>query len=80
MVEMIDIFDENYTYIGCAEKSVAHKFGLWHQTFQCWIIRRRDNNNYILFQKRANQKKIHQVFLIYQQQGIFKLERKKKMV
>lgn len=57
MVEMIDIFDENYTYIGCAEKSVAHKFGLWHQTFQCWIIRRRDNNNYILFQKRANQKK-----------------------
>lgn len=54
--ELIDVFNENFHYIGTSEKSVVHKDGLWHQTFHCWIVRKSGDHRYILFQKRAKQK------------------------
>ncbi len=38
--ELIDIYDGNMNLLGQAEKSQAHKEGLWHQTFHCWIIKK----------------------------------------
>ncbi len=38
--ELIDIFDENMNLLGTAMKSQAHREGLWHKTFHCWLARR----------------------------------------
>lgn len=37
--EIIDIYDENMTPIGTAPKEQAHREGLWHKSFRCWVIR-----------------------------------------
>ena len=37
--ELIDIYDENMNPIGMAPKSQAHKEGLWHKSFRCWVIK-----------------------------------------
>jgi isopentenyldiphosphate isomerase len=55
--EMIKIFDENMKEIGVASRCEAHKNGLWHQTFHCWIVRKEGDKNYLLFQKRGENKK-----------------------
>ena len=36
--EMIDIYDSEMNLLGVAMKSQAHKEGLWHKAFHCWII------------------------------------------
>ncbi|MBR1948784.1 MAG: NUDIX domain-containing protein [Alphaproteobacteria bacterium] len=36
--EMIDIYDSEMNMLGIALKSQAHKEGLWHKVFRCWII------------------------------------------
>ena len=56
MDEIVDIFDDNFHQIGTALKSKVHREGIWHQTFHCWIVRKREGRAYILFQKRAMQK------------------------
>jgi isopentenyldiphosphate isomerase len=38
MTEIIDIFDGNHKLIGQFDRVEAHKQGLWHQTFHCWIV------------------------------------------
>ena len=38
--ELIDIYDENMNLLGQATKSQAHREGLWHRTFHCWIIKK----------------------------------------
>lgn len=53
MVEFIDIFDADFNYIGKEEKNEAHKQGLWHQTFHCWII---GENNKLIVQLRSKDK------------------------
>ena len=57
MAEILEIFDASYKSKGTAPRSEAHKKGLWHHTFHCWIIRRREGRDYVLFQKRADIKK-----------------------
>lgn len=57
MAEILEIFDSSYKRIGTAPRSDVHKNGLWHHTFHCWIIRKRDGKEYVLFQKRAEIKK-----------------------
>ncbi len=37
--DVIDIYDEQMNLIGTAPKSQAHREGLWHKAFRCWIIR-----------------------------------------
>lgn len=50
--EIFDIFDAAMNRIGTAARSEAHAKGLWHRTFQCWIVRSGDNGRELLFQLR----------------------------
>ena len=52
MNEILDIYDAKMNHIGTASREEAHKFGYWHQTFHCWIVRREKGKNYVLFQIR----------------------------
>ena len=47
----IDIYDDNYNYIGVEDKQVVHRNGIWHRVFTCQIFNSRDNCVY--FQKKA---------------------------
>lgn len=38
--ELIDIYDIDMNPIGTAMKSQAHREGLWHKAFHCWIVKR----------------------------------------
>jgi isopentenyldiphosphate isomerase len=56
MAEMLDIFDENRKLLGVRTRADVHKIGLWHQTFQCWFVRRIEGVDYIYFQERHETK------------------------
>lgn len=47
----VDIFDDNYNYIGVEDKQVVHQNGIWHRVFTCQIFNSRDKCVY--FQKKA---------------------------
>lgn len=51
--ELIDIFNDNKEHIGIATRAEAHANGLWHQTFHCWVLRKTQDKNYVLFQLRS---------------------------
>ncbi len=55
--EIIDIFDANFNLIGKEKRSIAHKKGLWHQVFFCWVFRKEKDKIFVLFQKRGKNKK-----------------------
>lgn len=57
MSELLDIFNDKFELIGQAPRDDVHREGYWHQTFHCWILTKHDNNNYVLVQKRAAQKR-----------------------
>lgn len=47
----IDIYDDNYNYIGLEDKQVVHRKGIWYRVFTCQIFNSRDNCVY--FQKKV---------------------------
>mgnify|MGYP000375304950 CR=1 FL=1 len=47
--ELIDIFDENMNLLGTALKSQAHREGLWHKTFHCWLARKNDEGRVMVW-------------------------------
>ncbi|HET7478050.1 MAG TPA: NUDIX domain-containing protein [Rubrobacteraceae bacterium] len=54
MDERIDILDEWGRPTGeVAWKSEAHRLGLWHRCFHCWIAGSDDDGPYLLVQRRA---------------------------
>ncbi|HEX2728792.1 MAG TPA: NUDIX domain-containing protein, partial [Rubrobacteraceae bacterium] len=54
MDEKIDILDERGRYTGrVAWKSEAHRLGLWHRCFHCWIFGSDPDGTYLLVQRRA---------------------------
>ncbi|WP_028552585.1 NUDIX hydrolase [Paenibacillus sp. UNC451MF] len=55
-VEIFDIFDGDMNRIGTATRREVHQQGLWHQTFQCWILSKQDEEWYLLFQMRHSDK------------------------
>jgi isopentenyldiphosphate isomerase len=55
-IENIDIYDDNMKSIGFAERSDVHKYGYWHETFHCWVVQEDNLGQYILFQKRNENK------------------------
>lgn len=57
MAEILDIFDAQFKHIGQATRADAHQKGLWHQTFHCWIVRKRQDKIYVVFQKRSATKR-----------------------
>ncbi len=54
MEESLDILDEGGRYTGrVAPKSEAHRLGLWHRCFHCWISGSDPEGAYLLVQRRA---------------------------
>ncbi|MBQ8785582.1 MAG: NUDIX domain-containing protein [Alphaproteobacteria bacterium] len=47
--ELIDIFDENMNFLGTVMKSQAHREGLWHKTFHCWLAQKKENGKTMLW-------------------------------
>jgi 8-oxo-dGTP pyrophosphatase MutT (NUDIX family) len=56
--ELIDIFDAERRPLGTALRGRAHREGLWHQTFHCWIVRRDERGVFLIFQRRGPHKDI----------------------
>jgi isopentenyldiphosphate isomerase len=50
--EYFDIYNENMEHVGTQLRSVVHKKGYWHKSFQCWFVCKEGSEEYILFQKR----------------------------
>jgi len=50
MAELIDVYTKEGEHIGVADRNVAHRFGLWHRTVHCWIIK---DGKSLVFQKRG---------------------------
>jgi isopentenyldiphosphate isomerase len=54
MEEMLDVLDEFGRPTGeVVPKSEAHRLGLWHRCFHCWICGSDPEGSYLLFQRRA---------------------------
>ncbi len=54
MDELLDILDEAGRPTGeVAPKSEAHRLGLWHRCFHCWIAGSDPEGDYLLVQRRA---------------------------
>ena len=54
MDELLDILDETGRPTGeVAPKSEAHRLGLWHRCFHCWISGTDPEGDYLIVQRRA---------------------------
>jgi tetratricopeptide (TPR) repeat protein/isopentenyldiphosphate isomerase len=52
--EMMDIYDEKGHPLGQASNNLAHRIGLWHRSFHCWIVRFADDGTkLVLLQRRG---------------------------
>ncbi|WP_241243064.1 NUDIX hydrolase [Paenibacillus whitsoniae] len=54
--EQFDIYDGDRNWLGVAPRSEVHAKGLWHQTFQCWIVNRSTGTPQLYLQLRAPNK------------------------
>jgi isopentenyldiphosphate isomerase len=55
--ELLDILDESGLPTGeVVSKSEAHRLGLWHRCFHCWICGSDPEGSYLLLQRRASTK------------------------
>lgn len=50
--ERFDIYDNKMNWLGTASRQEVHREGLWHQTFQCWILTDAEDGPALLFQRR----------------------------
>ncbi|MDR6549804.1 NUDIX domain-containing protein [Paenibacillus qinlingensis] len=50
--ELFDVFDAKKNWLGVAPRSEVHAKGLWHQTFQCWIVSLEEEEPKLLLQLR----------------------------
>lgn len=55
--EQLKIFTEQGVYSGVSMRDEVHSKGLWHETFHCWIISRKNYVPMIHFQLRSADKK-----------------------
>lgn len=51
-MEYIDAYDDSNKFIGSFDRNTIHKKGLWHNTFQCWVVKNTEEKQTLLFQKR----------------------------
>jgi isopentenyldiphosphate isomerase len=58
-VELLKIFNDNMQCLGICSREEAHAKGYWHETFHCWIIKKVNKKEYILFQKRSESKDVY---------------------
>ncbi len=52
-MELLKVFDENYTYLRDESRDKVHHEGLWHETFHCWLV----DDQFVYIQKRSAMKK-----------------------
>jgi isopentenyldiphosphate isomerase len=56
-MEILDIYDENLTWLGTKERGAVHRDGDWHCVFQCWVIYRdAEGRDWIVLQRRGADK------------------------
>jgi len=55
--ELLKIFDPEGNEIGTATRKEVHQKGLWHETFQCWLVEQGKDKDFIYFQWRSHMKK-----------------------
>ncbi|MDG7006566.1 MAG: NUDIX domain-containing protein [Nitrososphaerota archaeon] len=53
--EPVDVYDDSGKKVGVSTRLEAHKKGLWHYNFHCWIVTRRHGGS-LLFQLRSEAK------------------------
>lgn len=51
-MDLIDIFNDNYEYIGTADKRNVHEKGLWHRVFTCIILNSEKSTVYLQRKKQ----------------------------
>ncbi|MCF6137337.1 NUDIX hydrolase [Pseudalkalibacillus berkeleyi] len=56
MSEWLSIYDESHMPKGIASRSEVHRRGLWHDTFHYWLVCKEEEQNYIYFQIRSDDK------------------------
>lgn len=56
MVEYLDYYNENGTYLGKEKRDIVHKNALWHNTVHCWLY---DIEGNIYFQIRKEEGKLY---------------------
>jgi isopentenyldiphosphate isomerase len=54
MAEKIDVFDANLSHLGVMDRGEAHREGMWHKTFHCWVVSHA-NGGSVLYQRRSHQ-------------------------
>lgn len=52
--ELIDVYDDSGVKVGVKARGEAHRDGIWHQSFHCWVIRREGGRRFVVFQLRGN--------------------------
>lgn len=53
--EPVDIYDDSGRKVGVSTRLEAHKKGLWHYNFHCWVVTRRHGGS-LVFQLRSEVK------------------------
>lgn len=57
MGEILDIYDENLTWLGTKPREAVHRDGDWHRVFQCWVIYRdAEGRDWLVMQRRGADK------------------------
>lgn len=57
VLEKIDTYDEDFNFLGAVKREEAHRQGLWHQNFNCWVVAKRLEPT-LIFQVRKGMKKL----------------------
>ncbi len=53
--ELVDVYGDDLKKVGVATRYEAHRKGLWHFNFHCWVVTRRQRGA-LLFQVRSESK------------------------
>ncbi|WP_168123027.1 NUDIX domain-containing protein [Paenibacillus sp. HB172176] len=56
MEERFDAFDEAGNLIGIVTRQEAHRLGVWHRTFHCWVLHRSVDGDFLVLQRRHRSK------------------------
>src|SRR5690606_17538691 len=56
-MEKLRVYDEHGNPQGIETRQAVHELGLWHETFHCWIVGRRNNRDTVYLQLRSEAKK-----------------------
>lgn len=55
--ELLKTFNDKGEFSGDFDRDTVHINGLWHETFHCWFVSKKNDKYYIHFQIRSNIKK-----------------------